>query len=260
MIGAVLFSFFFVGLARKSRIPSRFLADFVQFYLMECEVDFFFFFQTRYERIRSRSSRQPNSTFFSADVQRREGRKNSFPAASVYKFLGRNAPIREISKKSTDSGELDLQLATFFFFLEKKTFDVEMARQSLVCSHTTHNHTTHLQHTTQQSHRPHRGSTQAHTWLGVGVLQKGSLAASKQEQLAGSAGKKRTLHRHSLRTLHHNMTTTHVTKKTKRTTAAAAGTAATVIMADAARAARAASSTTARANGSSTSRRDIVFR
>ena len=166
----------------------------------------------------------------------------------MYSFLGEKRTDR--FRKLKGFGRIGPAPRTVFFF-PKIIFVKEIWPVKVWCAHTPHTTTPHTTHyTIQQSHRPHRGPTQAHAWLGVLPVNKRSVAAAKQEQLAGSAGKKRPHHHHhSLRTRHHNMTSTHVMTETRRTTAAADTAAATaVILAAAARAARAASNTTARAN------------
>ena len=118
---------FFLFGCRENRDSVEILPDFVQFYLTEWEVEFFW---TGFERIRSRNElRATQLNFFFADIQRR-GRKNSFPAASVYSFLGRNAPID--FEKLNGFGRIGPAARDFFCFFSKKNHlkGINMARQS----------------------------------------------------------------------------------------------------------------------------------
>ncbi|CAM9186502.1 unnamed protein product, partial [Ectocarpus sp. 12 AP-2014] len=65
-------------------------------------------------------------------------------------------------------------------------------------------------HIIQQYPTPSQGPTQAHTWLGVLPADQRSATASKQEQLLAGSARHCYIQNHSLRTSHHNMTTTHV--------------------------------------------------
>ena len=99
-------------------------------------------------------------TFFFADIQRRNGLKTSFQVAPVYlvQFFGEKRTDR-FRKTQRIRANWTCAQDRFFFVSEKNFFEGDMASQSLVCSHTTHNHTTHHTLTIQQSHRPHRGPT-----------------------------------------------------------------------------------------------------
>ena len=83
-----------------------------------------------------------------------------FSGGLSVQLLGRNAPID--FEKLNGFGRIGPAARNFLFSKKKTSSEGEMARRNLVCSHTTHNHTTYLQDTTQHQ-RPHRGSTKAHT-------------------------------------------------------------------------------------------------